>query len=262
MKHLRRTIVIALLGCVAMWNPSTPSTAAFTSKLDIAKTRREHLAHQISRLRHGYRRDHRDLSRRIHRQQQLLHSSPPHARNLYRHWQGVQHAAAHALHVNKAHMRRMTHRYHLRLRTLIGHRRDALRYVQQYGLFHTCPVRGYHVVDDNFGVVVRIPHVPTHIHQGDDIAAYYGTPVVAPFAGTAVAAPNELGGLAVKVYGPLGYVYNAHLSRYGALGKVNAGQVIGYVGATGDARGPHDHFEWHPHDGAAVDPYPFLSAVC
>jgi murein DD-endopeptidase MepM/ murein hydrolase activator NlpD len=64
------------------------------------------------------------------------------------------------------------------------------------------------------------------------------------------------------VYGARGFVYNAHLVAYGQLGAVGAGTVIGYVGATGDAGGPHDHFEWHPNNGAAVDPYPFLSAVC
>jgi murein DD-endopeptidase MepM/ murein hydrolase activator NlpD len=94
--------------------------------------------------------------------------------------------------------------------------------------------------------------------------APYGTPVVAPFDGRAVASPGGLGGLAVKVHGAAGYVYNAHLSRYGTLGTVDAGTVVGYVGATGNAAGgaPHDHFEWHPGGGGAVDPHALLMQVC
>jgi len=101
-----------------------------------------------------------------------------------------------------------------------------------------------------------------HLHQGTDIIAPEGTPIRAPFPGEAVAVPNTLGGMAVKVYGSLGYVYNAHLSEYGTLGQVETGDIIGYVGATGDASGPHDHFEWHPGGGPAVNPFEMLNAAC
>jgi murein DD-endopeptidase MepM/ murein hydrolase activator NlpD len=101
-----------------------------------------------------------------------------------------------------------------------------------------------------------------HLHQGIDIFAPPGTPIRAPFDGTAVAADNWLGGIAVKVYGEAGYVYNAHLSERGQLGRVRAGDIIGYVGSTGNASGPHDHFEYHPGNGDAVNPFLFLNAVC
>ena len=66
------------------------------------------------------------------------------------------------------------------------------------------------------------------------------------------------------VYGRRGFVFNAHLTRLGKLGKVAAGDVIGYVGNSGDAQGgsTHDHFEWHPSGGPAVDPYGLLNAAC
>src|SRR2546430_1284885 len=54
------------------------------------------------------------------------------------------------------------------------------------------------------------------------------------------------------------------LSRPGRTGKVRAGTVIGFVENSGDARGgsTHDHFEWHPGGGPAVDAFRFLNAVC
>jgi Membrane proteins related to metalloendopeptidases len=135
-------------------------------------------------------------------------------------------------------------------------------WIDTYGIFQYCPVDGPNELANNFGILVQLPGVPVHIHQGDDISAAYGTPIVAPFDGVAVATRSTLAGLSVEVFGPLGHVFNAHLSSYGALGNVRAGAVIGYVGATGDATGPHDHFEWHPGNGPAVDPQPYLESVC
>jgi murein DD-endopeptidase MepM/ murein hydrolase activator NlpD len=139
-----------------------------------------------------------------------------------------------------------------------------------------CPVRGRGYYSDDFGAPRYAGGF--HPHQGNDIFTALGTPIVAPFDGRAVATPNVLGGNGVTVYGTQGYVYNAHLVSYGTLGEVKTGTVIGYVGNSGDAMGGpyHDHFEWHPTTpvgswvspygyrlvGTAVDPFPYLTAVC
>jgi murein DD-endopeptidase MepM/ murein hydrolase activator NlpD len=130
------------------------------------------------------------------------------------------------------------------------------------GPLFLCPVRGRGYYTSSFGAYR--PGPPVHPHEGNDMFAPQGSPIVAPFDGYAVATPNRLGGRAVKVYGDDGYVYNAHLAAYGDLGPVSAGDEIGYVGASGNAHasGPHNHFEWHPANGPAVDPFPFLNEVC
>jgi murein DD-endopeptidase MepM/ murein hydrolase activator NlpD len=164
-------------------------------------------------------------------------------------------------------LRVLLHRLERSIRTQVealkAQRESITTWILTFGIFRACPVQGPHDVANNFGYVVsKRPGVPRHIHQGNDIAAPYGASIIAPFDGTAVASADPLGGWAVKIYGIAGYVYNAHLSAYGDLGEVKAGEVIGFVGATGDASGPHDHFEWHPGAGPAVDPYPYLMAVC
>ncbi len=144
------------------------------------------------------------------------------------------------------------------------HKDDVLDVIAKWRPFSVCPVDGPVAIADNFGVWVHRTEKwgGDHVHQGNDMMAALGTPIVAPFDGLAVNAKNHIGGNAVKVYGEYGYVYNAHLSAYGQLGPVEAGDVIGYVGSTGDTGANHDHFEWHPNNGPAVDPNPFLLKVC
>ena len=123
-----------------------------------------------------------------------------------------------------------------------------------------CPVPGARFVDD-FGYVK-----PTgQVHQGVDLYAPRGTPVVAPVSGVVSVFPNHLGGKAVHLAGDDGNrYYGAHLDRYGRKGRVRAGTVIGYVGNSGDAVGgpTHLHFEVHPGGGAATSPYPLLTSAC
>ncbi|MGZ4154588.1 MAG: murein hydrolase activator EnvC family protein [Actinomycetota bacterium] len=128
------------------------------------------------------------------------------------------------------------------------------------GAVSICPVQGPVSFVDSFGW----PRPGGRIHEGIDMIAPYGTPIVAVHAGNAVRVPNPLGGNAVIVYhsGSSDWTYYAHMSSYGAEGAVAAGQVIGYVGSTGDTTVNHCHFEYHPGGGAAVDPYQLLLAVC
>jgi murein DD-endopeptidase MepM/ murein hydrolase activator NlpD len=149
-----------------------------------------------------------------------------------------------------------------RVRSLQARRRSIDAWLSTWGIFRACPILGWHSIADNFGITVRLPDVPVHRHTGSDILAYAGTPIVAPFDGYASASSSELGGYEVRVTGSRGYVYNAHLSSYGTLGYVRAGTVVGYVGATGDATTSHNHFEWHPYGGSAVDPHPYLGVSC
>lgn len=129
-------------------------------------------------------------------------------------------------------------------------------------LLAVCPVDRPHRFTDNFGDARYFGGY--HRHTGIDIMAPHGTPVRAPFDGFARTTSSAAGGLGVYVEGRKGFVYNAHLSRLGKQGRVRAGTVVGYVGNSGNARGssPHNHFEWHPKGGAAVNPFRLLKVAC
>jgi murein DD-endopeptidase MepM/ murein hydrolase activator NlpD len=127
------------------------------------------------------------------------------------------------------------------------------------------PVVGTYNYTDTFGAYrADMPNG----HEGDDIFAGYGTPVVAVQNGIITGAgTTPIGGNNIHLTTSRGdYFYYAHLSRFATglvLGQqVMAGQTIGYVGDTGDAKGTptHLHFEIHPDGGAAVDPTPYLDA--
>ena len=108
-------------------------------------------------------------------------------------------------------------------------------------------------------------------HQGEDIMAAQGTPVVAVADGTIkrlTRVETGLGGIWIWLVDNAGNeYYYAHLTDIApgldAGSKVTAGQQIGTVGNTGDARfgAGHLHFEVHPGGGAAIDPYPDLIAL-
>lgn len=102
-------------------------------------------------------------------------------------------------------------------------------------------------------------------HQGNDLFARAGTPVVAAEDGWVErVGTNSLGGLIVWTRGRSGYrYYYAHLRDWAPLvegAPIAAGTVVGTVGNTGNAATTpsHLHFEIHPGNAAAIDPYPIL----
>ncbi len=106
-----------------------------------------------------------------------------------------------------------------------------------------------------------------HTHEGTDIFAPQDTPVLAVEDGKISASSTAIGGLIVNLDTADGTrYYYAHLSGVAGHGwprNVKAGEVIGYVGNTGNAAHtvPHLHFAIYPAGGGAVDPFDALSAV-
>lgn len=132
------------------------------------------------------------------------------------------------------------------------------------------PVYGRSSFSDDFAAA----RATTGWHHGNDIFAPLGAPLLAVADGTLFSVGwNDVGGNRLWLRDGAGNeFYYAHLSAYSPAARdgaqVRAGDVIGFVGATGDAVGtpPHLHFEIHPfellwmgYDGV-INPYPYLTA--
>jgi murein DD-endopeptidase MepM/ murein hydrolase activator NlpD len=132
------------------------------------------------------------------------------------------------------------------------------------------PVYGQASYTNTFGA----PRADTGWHHGEDIFSQLGAPILAVANGIVYSVGwNDVGGLRLWLQDGAGNeFYYAHLSAYSPLAvngaQVRAGDVLGFMGNTGDAEATpyHLHFEIHPvsllyegYDGA-VAPYPYLNA--
>jgi murein DD-endopeptidase MepM/ murein hydrolase activator NlpD len=123
-----------------------------------------------------------------------------------------------------------------------------------------CPIAGPRAFGDTWGA----SRSGGRSHEGVDMMSPAGTPLVAVESGSVQFKTTRLGGNSVWLNGASGtrYFY-AHLSAWeGSSRSVSQGEVIGYVGATGNTTANHLHFEVHPGGGRAVNPYPYVRAAC
>lgn len=121
------------------------------------------------------------------------------------------------------------------------------------------PLQNFRRVSSNYGYRVHPIAGYRKMHQGMDFAASTGTPIIAPADGVVVEA-RRWGGygnwIRVRHSNGLETGY-AHLSRFAsgmrAGQRITQGQVIGYVGSTGNSTGPHLHYEmWR--NGQRINP--------
>ncbi len=129
----------------------------------------------------------------------------------------------------------------------------------------TCPVAGAVSFSDTWGA----PRSGNRRHQGVDMIAARGTPLVAIYEGTIKRISNSsLGGKSIWLKVNNGdEFYYAHMDDFGSISvgqHVPQGYIVGYNGSTGNAPSwlPHLHFEFHPGGGGAVNPYPLARSVC
>lgn len=142
---------------------------------------------------------------------------------------------------------------------------DALTYSGVSGSGPTCQPVSDARLTDTFGAA----RAGGRHHEGIDIFAARGTPIHAVASGTVVQGfSNSIGGVVVRVQGDDGrYYYYAHLvpgsqSHLQVGQHVQAGQVIGGVGTSGDAATtpPHLHLQIR-EDGQWINPFGFLQPL-
>lgn len=128
-----------------------------------------------------------------------------------------------------------------------------------------CPVAGAVSFSDTWGA----PRSGGRTHEGVDMIAARGTPIVAIYSGTIKRiSTSTLGGKSLWLRAGNGdEFYYAHLDGYGDISvgqSVSEGHVVGYNGSTGNAPDwlPHLHFEFHPGGGGPVNPYPLVKSIC
>jgi hypothetical protein len=102
----------------------------------------------------------------------------------------------------------------------------------------------------------------SHFHTGLDFAAATGTPIMAVAGGTIseVGYSGAYGNRTVETLPDGTELWYCHQNEFGTSvgATVRPGQVIGYVGSTGNVTGPHLHLEVHPGGGDPVDPFTAL----
>ena len=127
-----------------------------------------------------------------------------------------------------------------------------------------CPVDGAVTFRDSWGE----PRPGGRTHTGTDMMAATGTPLVAIENGYIwYMSWHYAGGNGLYIQGDSGdRWYYAHLDGYApgiSTGvSVSAGQVVGYVGSTGNASVPHLHIGYLPGGAYYANPYPIMAEVC
>ncbi len=132
------------------------------------------------------------------------------------------------------------------------------------------PVQGPHTFggpENRFGAARA-----GHVHEGQDVLAAEGTPVLAPVGGTVTTAAYQAGGAGYYAveHADDGFDFMFAHCQAGSLAvaegqPVSAGGLVCKIGQTGDATGPHLHFEiwvggWQAAGAHPIDPLPYLQA--